>query len=381
MKNNILIPMSIICLAIACKKEPEALTNVNTCEPVGVMVTNHSQQMELQNLLDQYVAHGIPGVTAVVHSTADGFFFGTSGVADLASYTPLSSCHTFRVASLTKTFMATAFMQLAESGKINLEAQISTVLSAGILDGLEKANETTISELLNHTSGIPNYDDNGRFVASVLNEPGKTLTVEDRLDFAKKLEGTPDRVIEKYGQAYSNTNYVLLELILEKVIGVPYESYLKENIIQPLGLTSTTFSTIKAFPDGLCSGYCDLYDNGKLREVNLFDARRWSGEASAIANGMDIYTFFNALMSGHLTSSFMVDSMIHNRYGVLHETFEGVKGIGHDGEAIGYSSEMWHFPEKELMIVLMATKGRIDSDQSSIQDFEKLFVDILKLHL
>ena len=73
--------------------------------------------------------------------------------------------------------------------------------------------------------------------------------------------------------------------------------------------------------------------------------------------------------------------MINNRYGLLHEIFEGVKAIGHDGEAIGYSSEMWCFPEKELMIVLIATKGRIDSDQASIQGFEKLFIDILKLHL
>ncbi len=378
--RNIFYLLLVGSLLMSCKKEPELLIENHQCNPVVATTNTHPEEGPLQELLNDYVAGGIPGAAVVVDSKTKGFFLGVAGMADIAAKVPLTSCHTFRVASLTKTFMGAAFMQLLETGAINLDDQISAILDNEVLDDLDKSDETTIGELLNHTSGIPNYDDNSRFVASVLNEPGKTLTVEDRLNFARELDGTPDWVIEKYEQIYSNTNYVLLQLILEKVTGKPYETYLSENIAIPLGLGKTTFSTINAFPNGLSSGYCDMYDNGKLRDVNLFDANRWSGEASAISGAIDIYTFFNALITGQLISPPAFENMKNNRYGLLIEKFDGIEGVGHDGQGIGYSSEMWYFPGKALTIILIANKGRIADDQPSIRDFEALFLDILSLH-
>ncbi len=366
-------------LSAACKKEAEEF-NPKSCTGFVAMDNDHLQSADIQRLLDNYVRKGIPGISTVISSGTQGFFYGSSGYASLSNMTLLQACNTFRVASLTKTFMATAIMQLAEEGEIDLDAQISSILDNNILDGLDKAYETTVEELLSHTSGIPNYDDNSRFVASVLNEPGKRLTVEDRLDFARDLEGTPDWVIEKYELIYSNTNYVLLQLILEKVTGNNYDQYILQRIIEPLDLSHTTFSTIKTFPDGLSAGYCDMFDNRKLRDVNLFDANRWSGEAAMISNGLDIYTFYNSLLKAELTSAQTLESMISNNLGLLHETIDGIEGIGHDGQGIGYSSEMWFFPKKDLIIVLIANQGRISSDQPSIQQFENALVDILKLH-
>ncbi|MDN5214779.1 serine hydrolase domain-containing protein [Fulvivirgaceae bacterium BMA12] len=378
--KNIFHLLLVGSLLISCKKEPELLIDSHQCNPVTVVANNHTEEEALQDLLNDYVANGIPGVAVVVDSKTKGFFLGVAGMTDIAAKVPMTSCHTFRVASLTKTFMGAAFMQLLETGAINLDDQISAILDDEILADLDKSDETTIAELLNHTSGIPNYDDNSRFVASVLNEPGKVLTVEDRLNFARELRGTPDWVIEKYEQIYSNTNYLLLQLILEKVTGKPYETYLSENITVPLGLRKTTFSTINTFPNGLSSGYCDMYDNGKLRDVNLFDANRWSGEASAISNAMDIYTFFNALITGQLIDPSAFENMKNNKYGLLIEEFDGIQAVGHDGQGIGYSSEMWYFPEKALTITLIANKGRIDDDQPSIQDFVALFLGVLSLH-
>ena len=134
------------------------------------------------------------------------------------------------------------------------------------------------------------------------------------------------------------------------------------------------------YTSGLSSGYCDMYDSGKLREVTLFDAHRWSGEAGAISNAINIYTFFNALITGRLIRAQAFDTMKNNKYGLLLAQFDGIQAVGHDGQGIGYSSEMWHFPEKELMIVLIANKGRISDDQPSIQDFETLLIDLLSLH-
>lgn len=366
-------------LSTACKKEAEEF-NLKSCTGLVAMENDHLQSADIQRLLDNYVQKGIPGISTVVSSGTQGFFHGSSGNADLSTTSSLQACNTFRVASLTKTFMATAIMQLVEEGEIDLDAQISSILDKDILEGLDKANETTVEELLGHTSGISNYDDNSRFVATVLNEPGKRLTVEDRLDFARDLEGTPDWVIDQYGLIYSNTNYLLLQLILEKVTGENYDEYILQKILEPLNMNHSTFSTINAFPDGLASGYCDMFDNGKLRDVNLFDANRWSGEAAMISNGLDIHTFYNSLLNTELTSAQTLESMISNNLGLLQETIGGIEGIGHDGQGIGYSSEMWFFPEKDLILVLIANQGRISSDQPSIQEFENALVDILELH-
>ena len=112
-------------LLISCKKEPELMISNQGCDPVAPVTNNHSDEENLQDLLDAYALNGIPGVTAVVDSKTKGFFWGVAGKADLATNVPLTACHTFRVASLTKTFIAAAFMQLAESGDIELSNQIS----------------------------------------------------------------------------------------------------------------------------------------------------------------------------------------------------------------------------------------------------------------
>ncbi len=378
---RIIVVFVVILSLGACKQEPESSILAGACSNAGTPDNDHEQSEALQHLLELHTHGGIPGVTAVVHSESQGFFAGASGVVNIENGQALELCHTFRVASLTKTFMATAILQLAASGQVNLEAPISDYLDDHVLQDLDKAYETTVAELLNHTSGIANYDDNSRFVAQVLNEPGEPISVGERLDFARALGGTRDDVIEQYGPPYSNTNYVLLQLILEKVTGQGFEAYFQEFILDPLMLEHTSFSTMESFPNNLCAGYCDMYDNGKLREVSLFDARRWSGEAAMISNAVDVHHFFSALLSGQLTTQETLDQMIDQNLGLLEEDFDGHTAFGHDGQAAGYSSEMWYFPEHELTIILIANQGRISSDQPSIQNFEQLMVDVLRVHL
>ena len=355
--------------------------NETECASDAIIEKNHDHKAELELLLDKAIEAGIPGIAIKVHSASKGQFFAIRGYANLEESVALAPCHVFRAASITKTLMATAILQLVEEGKVRLDQPITELLPKHVIDGLAKAKETTVAELLNHTSGIPNYDDNGRFVAAVLNEPGKELTVNDRLGFAKELQGTPDWVIEKFGTIYSNTNYVLLELILETQTGLTYETYLTKNVLRPAQIQQSSFATVHPFPNALASGYCDMYDEGSLREVNRFDARRWSGEAALISNVLDIDKFFNALMRAELCSESILGQMKINQYGLLLDTVAQVPAIGHDGQAIGFSSELWYFEDLELTVVLMANQGRISSDQPSIQPFEDLLTDIVAIHL
>jgi len=372
--------LSLVWLLSSCLKDPDHSLKQQACDPILPFANTHTLDAELQSLMERAHENGLPGISVSIHSASKGSFFGTFGKADLHNGIALSPCHTLRAASFSKTLMATAFIQLHDEGKIDLESPISDLLPVDVLEGLDKANETSIAELLNHTSGIPNYDDNSRFVAAVLNEPGAELSTHDRLNFAKELGGIPDWVIEKFGYIYSNTNYLLLELILEATTGEPYDQYLDKHILQPTGMFSSSFGTKNAYPESLCVGYCDMYDNGRLREVSAFDARRWSGEAALISNTSDMYRFFEALLQARLTSAEGIELMKNEQYGLLKESIAGHEGIGHDGLAIGYSSQMWHFPDMELTVILMANQGRISGDQESIAPFERLLEDIVSLH-
>lgn len=371
-----------LCLATlaSCFKEPEALVTDSECVAAERVQNNHQQVEALELLMDKGSEAGIPGISLMVYSESQGNYTATRGYAELDQYTKLQPCHVFRAASLTKTVLATVVIQLMEEGKLKIDDPITALLPKTVWEGLARADETTIAELMNHTSGIPNYDDNTRFVAAILNEPGKELTADDRLDFAKELQGTQDWVIEKFGTIYSNTNYVLLELIVEQVMGRPFEEVVDDYIFKPIQMEHSSFGTINPFPNGLCTGYCDMYDKGNLREVNLYDARRWSGEAAMISNGNDIYAFFRALLDAEFCSQTSFELMKKEQYGLLQDTIAGIPAIGHDGQAIGYSSEMWYFEELGLTIVLMANQGRISGDQPSIQPFEELLEQVVLLH-
>lgn len=380
MKHFILILIAAIGFS-SCTKTPDDLIKEPDCTPRGSLENTHQHTVGIELLLDKGIESGIPGIALSIRSASKGEFFATQGYANLDKPVALASCHVFRAASLTKTLIATAIIQLVDEKEIALDQLITELLPKEIWEGLAKANETTVGELLSHTSGIPNYDDNTRFVAAVLNEPGEELTVQERLDFAKELQSTPDWVIEKFRTIYSNTNYVLLELILEAQTGLGYEEYLRQNVLEPAEMLQSSFSTAEAFPKGLSDGYCDMYDRGSLREVNRFDARRWSGEAALISNVQDIDGFFAAFLSAKLCTDSSLEQMQEHQYGLLRDTIAGVPAIGHDGQAIGYSSEMWYFEDLELTIVLMANQGRISGDQPSIQPFEDLLEEIVKLHL
>jgi D-alanyl-D-alanine carboxypeptidase len=371
--------MLTLVVIISCKVNSEELTLAKPCNEPGQVT--HLKSTEIQKIMNEAIISGLPGVSIVVDSDTEGYFTGSAGVVNLDNRIAVgASCHTFRAASITKTFLATAIMMMVEDELLDLDSPINNLLSNEILDGLAKANETTIGELLSHTSGIPNYDDNIRFVASVLNEPGRVLTIMDRINFAKDLKGTPDWVIEKYGQIYSNTNYLLLELILESVSGRTFEEFISTEIVLPLQMERSTFSTVNSYPPDLVTGYCDMFDSGKLREVDLFDAHRWSGEAALISKPSDLHTFYKALLNGDVLDIETVSEMITHKYGLLTEMFGVEEGIGHDGQAIGYSSEMWFFPNMNLTVVLMANQGRISDDQPSIEIFEQLLSKILSIH-
>lgn len=371
--------ISVACFFSSCKViEEEALTPAN-CQ--GEMVeTTHSASIKIDSVLQNSIEGGVTGVAVYVHSDTKGIFKSSYGTADLSINTPMEVCTKFRVASLTKVFTATAILMLVENGKITLATKVGSYLEDSKVSGIQDIDEIEIEQLLNHTSGIPNYDDDIRFAPMILNNPGGSISLEQKLNLVRNSGGrVPDWVIKKFGQIYSNTNYLLLQLIIEKASGVAYEKFVRDNIIDKLGLKNTSFGKEKTYPNGLAMGYVDFYGNGIMRNVNEWDANRFDAEGDLISTVGDLSNFYKSLLSGKIISVTMLEAMKNRRLGLLQEEFELENAIGHDGIAIGYSAEMWYLERSGLLVVLLANQGRLVNENWSVLKYENLLRQIIEV--
>ncbi|MFY9243659.1 MAG: serine hydrolase domain-containing protein [Polaribacter sp.] len=368
----------IICLSgLSCSTEVSQELVSAGCS-VNSIVNTHNNSDFFQELLNETTYNGLTGVSLMLED-ANGQFFGTSGFADLENNDAISNCQKFRVASLTKVFTAAAIMMLVEQNTLSLETPINQILSEETLKDIKRSDEATVKTLLNHTSGLANYDDNPNFPAMILNEPGKRISIEEKLDLIRGQNAAPAWVVEDFGFMYSNTNYLLLQLILEKISDIKYEDFVRVNIFNHLNLMDTEISTENPYPINLARGYIDFYDKGTIRDVTEWDAKRFDGEGAIISTSKDIFTFYKALLTGQLLNQETVELMRENRLGLLKEIYNNQEFVGHDGEAIGYSAEMWYLEEKELIIVLLSNQGRVSNEQPSIQKYENLLRDIVNV--
>ncbi|HEX2900641.1 MAG TPA: serine hydrolase domain-containing protein, partial [Bacteroidia bacterium] len=144
----------------------------------------HPSQAQYQALLDGITAQGVVGITMAVHAPQSGMWAGASGKADLHNDVPMSPCNIMRVGSTVKMITAVTVLMLMEEGKLSLDDKISDHLSGDVIDRIENADQATIRQLLNHSSGIYNYIQNLKFQTASLNDLIREWQPEDLLDYA-----------------------------------------------------------------------------------------------------------------------------------------------------------------------------------------------------
>ncbi len=368
--------IAVAILSPGCKVEEIDQVTTSPCSAMISIANDHPKTIKLNSLVEKTIEQGLVGLSLVVQSPS-GYYEKHSGYANLEHLIPMGHCHTMRVASLTKTVLATGIMLLVESGQLKLEGKMNTYLSKAVLDKIPGADSVTIRELLNHTSGIPNYDDDSRYAALILNKPGSHISLEKKLDLVRDDNRIPKWVIEKFGYIYSNTNYLLLQLILEKVSGQSFSGFVTERIFNPINVREVRFGKAGFYPHDLATGYVDFYGNNTLRNVHQWDAGRFDAEGNLIMKASEVFLFFTNLLQANIVSEETLNLMASQRLGLLSNTFGGKEAFGHDGIAIGYSSEMWFLPDQNLTIVLLSNQGRLIEDTDQVLLFENLLEAII----
>ncbi|MFE6872616.1 serine hydrolase domain-containing protein [Kitasatospora sp. NPDC057692] len=252
---------------------------------------------------------GSSAVVAEVRQDGRTAWRGTAGVADLATGTPVPDGARFRIGSVTKTFAATVVLQLVGELRIGLDDPVERHLPGLVPNGAA----ITVRHLLNHTSGIHNFTDDPRFDTDGEEALERWLTVGRwttyrPLDVVRIATAHPPYGSPGSGWWYSNTNYVLLGLIVERVTGRTWAEEVERRIIRPLGLRDTSMpDTSTVVPGPHAHGYVER--PGGPADVTLQNPSAYGPAGAGISSTRDLARFNAALLGGRLLRPAELDAM------------------------------------------------------------------------
>jgi len=354
-------------------------------ESLTPVVLDRKATRTVKRILDNQVnRQGIAGLQVAVR-TPDGRTWSTAaGVAEYAPDRPLREHTQMAIASVTKTFVAALILQLAEEGKIDLDATFGSYFRDA-----PRKDTVTIRQLLSHRSGIYNIWANPRYGkiteawrkrpnASGLRSRSHRWTYEEMMGLVKSGLFKPGA-----DYSYSNTNYVILGKVAEAVEGQPLAAQLRRRFFEPLGLADTIYqpaqkpradaahghwaSKALCAPALAAGRHCD--HTGDADYIPFLAAVTVADAAGAMAStASDLARWSGALYGGEVLEPEMLAQMTTflkpGLYGLGTDVavFAGHVAYGHRGGIRGYESSMWYFPESGVSIVLLSNQGNWVTD-------------------
>ncbi|GAA3679967.1 serine hydrolase domain-containing protein [Nonomuraea antimicrobica] len=281
------------------------LTGPAGARTADVTTTSRAGGLDRQALresLDAVHEAGLYGIYSEVRDQ-DQTWRGASGVADVDTNRPVRPDMVHRVGSISKTFAAVAILQQVARGTVELDAPIGRYLP-DLVPG-ERGQQVTVRMLLNHTSHLGDYV--GPAFPSLLEGSTRSLDDERLRDIAPEelvklgLAAAPTGQPGATPGSYSNTNYVLIGLLLEKVTGTDAEQYITRNVIRKAGLRHTSFPRTPHIPGPHSKAYESWY--GLIdppRDYSVYNMS-WAYTAGAVTSTMDdLNRFYRALLGGRL---------------------------------------------------------------------------------
>jgi len=260
----------------------------------------------LQEDVDALVAAGAPGAILFVRNGSQTSRL-TAGVAEIASKRPMQAGDKYRIASLTKTYVATVVLQLVAEGKLRLTDTVDRWLPGLV----PKGDQMTIHQLLNHTTGLYDHELDPEvlkpYVGGDLGYYWSPLRLV-KLAVTREAHFAPGATKRS---SYSSTNYLVLGLIVERATGNTLGSELKRRIFQPLNLSRTTYPTKQTqLPTPYAHGYFLIGGQPPLTDVSAFSPSL-SGPAGAIVSTVDdVAGFYRALLSGRMLKPALLKAMM-----------------------------------------------------------------------
>jgi CubicO group peptidase (beta-lactamase class C family) len=334
------------------------------CTPAELQPgADHPRAVEFQAFLDGAIASApLPGLALAVHD-ADGVWAGAAGFADIGTGDALQSCNIVPVASVTKTIAAVSVAQLVQSGDLGWGDRLADRLPPETIAGIPNTESVTISQLLDHTSGIPDTVDE-----AMLNCYTCEWTTEDLLD---SVRGASALNAPGEGWNYSGTNYILLSLVVEEATGRRHSDVLADDIFSPLGMVDSWYGRARPYPaSSLVRGYTLLRARGPWAEFD-FPVETWRdpAEGGAVSTAVDLLRLDDDLFRDHtLLTEDTVGAMqtwvdlgqdFHGGrwdrygYGLLSGETPAGRSVGMSGSLLSTGSDLYWLPDVQTSYALL----------------------------
>jgi D-alanyl-D-alanine carboxypeptidase len=384
--NKLIAILLTIVTSASCRKgdvNGQAIITGNV-----VVNKNYHRGDSLQKLARQYAASGIPGIVIGLYTKQEGYWGTAAGFSEVETKTPMQLSNLQYLQSVTKTYLAAALLKLQEEGKINIDATITKYLPERYAGYIDNASSMTVRNLLNHTSGMPDYLENPEYIAYAMEHPGHIFSSEEFLSYIKNTKqlfpaGSRFR--------YCNTNYHVLALIADSIYG-SHDELMRQKIIIPLQLQHTFYRDIAGKTD-LVKNYLDLRGTGEIQNVtelqqsSIIGAK---GDDGMVSTPFDAVNFLRYIVEGKLLSSASLNEMTHwvngddgnaiYGMGLYHVLYNGKTGLGHGGAGAGAGCALYYFPSENSYIFLGTNIGTL-VDGPLVQKVAELKAKILQIVL
>ena len=339
LKVRISIIFSIICLFAVC-----------SCG------ADRTIENKIQEVLDKGIReYNVRGVSAAVIFPDHKIWRGVSGISH--NTVAMKPDMLFAIGSITKTFVATLALKLVEEGTLSLDDPLSKWLPS--YSHIDSA--VTIRQLLNHTSGIYMFWSNQKIWDDLKKDRTKIWTPEEVLSYIREPYFPPGK-----GYRYSNTNYLLMAMIIEKVTDSNLSTEFREQFWQPLAIENAYLSIQEKIPNNQAHVFGDNFNNdGSVSDLTFLPRASHEsitfGSAGLFMTAEDLARWCYALFEGQILNQKSMNEMLDlskNSYGLGVGRFGksmgyGKKVIGHSGANIGTSAYMVHLPDHHFSVVVM----------------------------
>ncbi|MGW6824215.1 serine hydrolase domain-containing protein [Streptomyces sp. NPDC055005] len=293
----------------------------------------------------------VPGLNVGLWIPRRGTYEKSFGVADTRTGTPMKSDLYTRIGSITKTFTITGVLQLVDAGKVALDDPISRYVT-----GVPGGDEITLRQLAGMRSGLFNYTEDKAWLAQLRADPHQAYTPRGLLDIAFSH---PPNFAPGTKWQYSNTNTVLLGMMIEKVSGQSLGDYLEEHVFTPLKLNDTSLPDDSAIPDPHAHGYTDFTPDDSVADATDWNPSWAWAAGGAVSDLDDLHAWAPALADGTLLTKETQAERLETRsvgvpgasYGLGILDFNG--WLGHNGELPGYESIAAQLPAEDATLVVL----------------------------
>ena len=338
--------------------------NINAQTPVTPF-----QSAVLQQKLDSCVtAFNVPGVSAALLLPGDKYWVGASGVSDIYSFDPIDTTHIFYQASVTKMFVAAIIFQMVEQNLLSIDDSIGKYLPPI----LTVPSSTKIRFLLNHRSGLFNF---------IGGNPAATnswFSIPDSI-------WTPQLAIETYNSnpafsqgssfAYSNTNYIVLGMLIERITGNAFATELKNRILIPYGLHQTFFPPFDSIAGNQVTGWTSFtslsgpYNTDASLILNDCSTSMFFTAGALVSSPRDVAKFTRLLFSGrfvHDTTLILMKTCTNVNlgnncngygYGTMRYNFAGKTYFGHAGDLSGFTNLTIHNETDDITLAISINRN------------------------